>query len=54
MTTRRLTLTLAVAAATCLPFAAHAQAADKATINAREGCFDVVDANAGARANKKN
>ena len=47
MITRRLALTLAVAAATCLPLLVHAQAADKATINALEGYFDFVDANAG-------
>ena len=46
-TTRLMALTLAVAAATCLPVVAHAQAADKATINALEGYFDFVDANAG-------
>ena len=46
-TTRLIALTLAVAAATCLPLVAHAQAADKATINALEGYFDFVDANAG-------
>jgi len=40
-------LTLAVAAATCLPVATHAQAADKATISALEVYFDFVDANAG-------
>ena len=37
---------LALAAATCLPLAVQAQA-DKATINAIEGYFDFVDANAG-------
>lgn len=46
MNTRRLTLTLALAAAACLPLAAYAQA-DKATINALEGYFDFVDANSG-------
>lgn len=47
MTTRRLALTFAVASATCLPIVVRAQAADKATINALEGYFDFVDANAG-------
>lgn len=42
----RLALTLALAAATCLPIAAQAQA-DKATVNAIEGYFDFVDANSG-------
>ena len=42
----RRALTLALVAATCLPFAVHAQA-DKATLNAIEGFFDFVDANAG-------
>ena len=46
MNTRRLTLTLALAAATCLPLAVHAEA-DKATINALEGYFDFADANSG-------
>ena len=46
MTPRRLALTLALAAATAMPFAAHAQA-DKATVNALEGYFDFADANAG-------
>ena len=46
MNTRRLTLTLALAAAACLPLAVHAQA-DKATINALEGYFDFADANSG-------
>ena len=46
MITRRLTLTLALAAAACLPLAVHAQA-DKATINALEGYFDFADANSG-------
>lgn len=46
-TTRLIALTLAVAAATCLPLVARAQADDKATINALEGYFDFVDANAG-------
>ncbi len=46
-TTRLIALTLAVAAATCLPLVASAQAADKATLNALEGYFDFVDANAG-------
>lgn len=35
-----------VAAASCLPLASQAQA-DKATINALERYFDLVDANAG-------
>ena len=39
-TTRLMALTLAVAAATCLPLVVHAQAADKATVNALEGYFD--------------
>lgn len=43
---RRLALTLAITAAALAPLAAHAQA-DKATINALEGYFDFVDANAG-------
>lgn len=42
----RLALTLALAAASCLPIAAHAQA-DKATLNASEGYFEFVDANSG-------
>lgn len=42
----RLAVTLALAAATCLPMAAQAQA-DKATLNSIEGYFDFVDANAG-------
>lgn len=42
----RLALTVALAAAACLPIAAQAQA-DKATLNAIEGCFDFVDAHAG-------
>jgi hypothetical protein len=46
-TARLMALTLAVAVATCLPLVVHAQAADKATINALEGYFDFVDANAG-------
>ena len=46
MSTRRLVFTLALAIATCLPLAAHAQA-DKATINALEGYFDFADANSG-------
>ena len=45
-TTRRMALTLALAAATFAPLVAHAQA-DKATINALEGYFDFADANAG-------
>jgi rhodanese-related sulfurtransferase len=44
---RLIALTLAVAAATCLPAVSHAQAADKATVSALEGYFDFVDANAG-------
>jgi rhodanese-related sulfurtransferase len=40
-------LTIAVAAVTCLPPVVHAHAADKTAINALEGCFDFVDANAG-------
>ena len=43
---RRLALTLDITAAALAPLAAHAQA-DKATINALEGYFDFVDANAG-------
>jgi rhodanese-related sulfurtransferase len=39
-------LTLALAAASCLPLAAQAQA-DKATIDSLEGYFDFVDANGG-------
>lgn len=46
MNTRRLTLTLALAAAACFPPGAYAQA-DKATINALEGYFDFADANSG-------
>lgn len=46
MNTRRLTMTLALAAAACLPLAAHAQA-DKATTSALEGYFDFADANSG-------
>ncbi|MGE0671425.1 MAG: hypothetical protein AB7O64_00065 [Methylibium sp.] len=46
MTPRRLALTLALAACALAPMAAHAQA-DKATVNALEGYFDFVDANAG-------
>ncbi len=42
----RIALTLALACAACLPMAAQAQA-DKATLNALEGYFDFVDANAG-------
>ncbi len=42
----RLALTVALAAAACLPIAAQAQA-DKATLNAIESYFDFVDANAG-------
>jgi rhodanese-related sulfurtransferase len=42
----RLALTLALAAACCLPLAAQAQA-DKATVDTIEGYFDFVDANAG-------
>ena len=42
----RLALTVALAAAACLPMAAQAQA-DKATLNTIEGYFDFVDANAG-------
>lgn len=45
-TTRRMALTLALAAAAFAPLAAHAQV-DKATINALEGYFDFADANAG-------
>jgi rhodanese-related sulfurtransferase len=43
---RRLALIFAAAAAALAPLAAHAQA-DKATIDAIEGYFDFVDANAG-------
>lgn len=46
MSRRRLALTLALAFAACMPMAVQAQA-DKATINALEGYFDFVDANAG-------
>lgn len=46
MITRRMTLTLALAAAAFAPLAVHAQA-DKATLNALEGYFDFVDSNAG-------
>lgn len=46
MTRLRLALTLVLAAGSCLPLAGQAQA-DKATINSREGYFDVVDANGG-------
>lgn len=46
MNARRLALTLALATAASLPFAAHAQA-DKATISALEGYFDFADANSG-------
>lgn len=46
MTSRRFALALALATASWLPFAAHAQA-DKATINALEGYFDFVDYNGG-------
>lgn len=46
MTRLRLALTLALAAASCLPIVAHAQA-DKPTLNALEGYFDFVDANGG-------
>jgi hypothetical protein len=42
----RLALILALAAASLLPIAAQAQV-DKATLNAIEGYFDFVDANAG-------
>jgi len=43
---RRLALTLAIAAASWLPLAVHAQA-DKPTINALEGYFDFIDYNSG-------
>lgn len=46
MSTRRLTLTLAIAAAACLPFAVHAHA-DKTTISALEDYFGFADANSG-------
>lgn len=46
MITRRFAMTFALACAACVPMAVHAQA-DKATINALEGYFDFVDANAG-------
>ncbi|MDP1650108.1 MAG: rhodanese-like domain-containing protein [Rubrivivax sp.] len=46
MSRLRLALTLALAAASCLPIAAQAQA-DKATLNAIEGYFEFVDANSG-------
>lgn len=46
MTTRRTALTLALASLAIAPLAAHAQA-DKPTLNALEGYFDFVDANAG-------
>jgi rhodanese-related sulfurtransferase len=42
----RMAITLALAAASCLPMAAQAQS-DKATVNAIEGYFDFVDTNAG-------
>ena len=42
----RFRFALALAAALCLPLASHAQA-DKTTINALEGYFDFIDANAG-------
>jgi len=43
---RRLALTLALAAASWLPLAVHAQA-DKPTINALGGYFDFIDYNSG-------
>jgi hypothetical protein len=43
---RRLLLTFALVVAGSMPIVADAQA-DKATINALEGYFDFVDANAG-------
>lgn len=46
MTPRRHALIFALACAAGLPIAAQAQA-DKATVNALEGYFDFVDANAG-------
>lgn len=46
MNARRLTMTLALAAAVYLPLAAHAQA-DKATVSALDGYFDFADANSG-------
>lgn len=46
MKSRRLALTLALAAASWLPLAVHAQA-DKPTINALEGYFDFIDYNSG-------
>lgn len=46
VTRLRLALTVMLAAASCLPLSAQAQA-DEATINALEGYFDFVDANAG-------
>ena len=46
MIPRRPALSLALAFAALTPLGAHAQA-DKATINALEGYFDFVDANAG-------
>ncbi|MBA4177413.1 MAG: rhodanese-like domain-containing protein [Leptothrix sp. (in: Bacteria)] len=44
MSRLRIALTLALACAACLPMAAKA---DKVTLNAIEGYFDFVDANAG-------
>ncbi len=46
MNSRRLALILALAAASWVPLAAHAQA-DKPTISALEGYFDFVDYNSG-------
>ncbi len=46
MTPRRLALCFALAVSASTPFVAQAQA-DKATVNALEGYFDFVDANAG-------
>ncbi len=46
MNSRHLALTLALAVASSLPLAAHAQA-DRPTINALEGYFDFVDYNSG-------
>ncbi len=47
MTPRRLALTLVLTTAAFAPLAAHAQA-DKPTINALEGYFEFIDANAGS------
>lgn len=46
VTRLRVALTVMLAAVACLPLAAQARA-DKAIVNALEGCFDFIDANAG-------